>query len=44
MYYDKIFQLDPQSPLIAFNNEQIKESTTAGYILAEKSNFGNISK
>ena len=39
MYYDKRFQLDPHFPLIAFNHEQIKESTTAGYLLAEKSNF-----
>ena len=44
MYYDKRFQLDPHFPLIAFNHEQIKESTTAGYLLAEKSNFENISK
>ena len=44
MYYDKRFQLDPHFPLIAFNHEQIKESTTAGYLLAEKSKFENISK
>jgi hypothetical protein len=44
MYYDKRFQLDPHFPLIAFNHEQIKESTTAGYLLAQKSNFENISK
>ena len=44
MYYDKRFQLDPHFPLIAFNHEQIKESTTAGYLLAEKSNFENITK
>jgi hypothetical protein len=44
MYYDKRFQMDPHFPLIAFNHEQIKESTTAGYLLAEKSQFENISK
>ena len=30
--------------LIAFNHEQIKESTTAGYVLVEKPKFDNISK
>ncbi|HMI78182.1 MAG TPA: helitron helicase-like domain-containing protein, partial [Ferruginibacter sp.] len=44
MYYDKRFQIDPHFPLIAFNHEQIKECTTAGYLLAEKSSFENISK
>src|SRR6266567_8887681 len=44
MYYDKRFQLDPHFPLIAFNHEQIKESTTAGYLLAEKPKFDQISK
>jgi Helitron helicase-like domain at N-terminus/PIF1-like helicase len=44
MYYDKRFQKDPYFPLIAFNHEQIKESVTAGYLLAEKSNFEDISK
>jgi hypothetical protein len=32
MYYDKRFQKDPHFPLIAFNHEQMKESTTAGYL------------
>ncbi|KDR74558.1 hypothetical protein GALMADRAFT_42113, partial [Galerina marginata CBS 339.88] len=41
MYYDKT---DPHFPLIAFNHEQIKESTTAGYLLANKPKFENISK
>jgi len=27
MYYDKRFQKDPHFPLIAFNHEQMKEST-----------------
>jgi hypothetical protein len=44
MYHDKRFQKDPHFPLIAFNHEQIKESTTAGYLLAEKPKFDNISK
>ena len=36
MYYDKRFQKDPHFPLIAFNHEQMKESTTAGYLTAER--------
>lgn len=44
MYYDKRLQKDPHFLLIAFNHEQIKESTTAGYLLAEKPKFENISK
>ena len=44
MYYDKRFQLDSHFPLIAFNHEQIKKSTTAGYLLAEKPKFDQISK
>jgi hypothetical protein len=44
MYYDKRFQKDPHFPLIAFNHEQIKQCTTAGYLLAEKSKFEDISK
>jgi hypothetical protein len=44
MYYDKRFQKDPYFPLIAFNHEQIKQGTTGGYLLAEKSKFDDISK
>ena len=44
MYHDKRFQKDSHFSLIAFNHEQIKESTTAGYLLAEKPKFDNISK
>jgi len=39
MYHDKCFQRDPHFPLIAFNHEQIKESTTGGYLLTEKQSF-----
>jgi len=42
MYYDKRFQKDPHFPLIAFNHEQMKESTTAGYLTAEKRSFDDI--
>ena len=44
MYHDKRFQKDSHFALIAFNHEQIKESTTAGYLLAEKPKFDAISK
>ena len=39
MYYDKWFQKDSHFPLIAFNHEQMKESTTAGYLTAERKVF-----
>ena len=42
MYYDKWFQKDPHFPLIAFNHEQMKESTTAGYLTAERKLFQDI--
>ena len=42
MYYDKQFQKDPHFPLIAFNHEQMKESTTAGYLTAERKSFHDI--
>ena len=44
MYHDKRFQKDSHFILIAFNHEQIKESITGGYLLAEKPKFDNISK
>ena len=42
MYYDKRFQKDPHFPLVAFNHEQMKESTTAGYLTAERKVFHDI--
>jgi len=40
MYHDKRFQLEPMFPLVAINHEQIKGSTTGGYLLRpKKSNF-----
>ena len=42
MYYDKQFQKDPHFPLIAFNHEQMKDSTTAGYLTAEWKLFNDI--
>src|SRR5215471_20918599 len=43
MYYDKRFQTDQYFPFIAFNQEQIKNSTTGGFLLAEKQSFNAIS-
>jgi len=42
MYYDKRFQLDKYFPFLAFNQEQIKRSTSAGFLLAEKKSFSQI--
>ena len=42
MYYDKWFQKDPHFPLIAFNHKQMKESTTSGYLTAERKSFCDI--
>ena len=39
MYHDKRFQKDPYFPLIAFNHEQIKKSSTGGWLLANKDSF-----
>jgi len=42
MYHDKCFQTDNHFPLIAFNHEQIKHSTTGGFLLAETCHFHDI--
>ena len=42
MYHDKRFQLEPLFPLIALNHQQIKNSTSAGYLLADKAKFADI--
>ena len=44
MYYDKRFQTDQYFPFIAFNHAQIKDSTSGGYLLADKKSFDNITK
>ncbi len=43
-YHDKRFQLDRLFPLFAFNHEQLKDSTTAGFILQKQSGFDEICK
>jgi len=42
MYHDKRFQMDAHFPLVVFNHEQIKKSTTGGYLMTEKRNFDEI--
>ena len=44
MYHDKRFQLEPLFPLVALNHEQIKSSTTAGYLLADKNKFHDVAQ
>ena len=44
MYHDKRFQTDPGFPLIAFNQEQIQESTSAGFVTTEKAYFAQVAK
>ena len=44
MYHDKRFQTDSHFPLIAFNQEQIKCSTTGGYLMTERQNFDDIAE
>lgn len=42
MYHDKHFQHNITFPFVAFSHEQVKSSTSAGFLLAEKSNFSDI--
>ena len=42
LYHDKCFQKGPCFPLIAFNDEQIKDSTTSGFIFAKQKKNDNI--
>ena len=44
MYHDKCFQLDPHFQIITFNHDQIKNSTTGGYLMIEKQNFDEITE
>ncbi|KAH7904613.1 hypothetical protein BJ138DRAFT_1138502 [Hygrophoropsis aurantiaca] len=42
LFHDKRFQVDEHFPLVAFNHEQIKGSTSSGFILTNKSSFKDI--
>lgn len=41
---DKRFQTDAYFPLVAFNHEQMKSSSTDGYLLAEKDHFDDVAQ
>jgi hypothetical protein len=42
MYYDKRFQADEVFTLAAFNHEQLRKTSSAGFLVAEKKEFPNI--
>jgi uncharacterized protein DUF6570/helitron helicase-like protein/PIF1-like helicase len=44
MYHDKRFQRDPCFPFVAFSHQQIKSSTTGGFLLAETRKFDEIAE
>jgi hypothetical protein len=44
MYHDMRFQTDPGFSLIAFNQEQIQQSSSAGFVTAEKPYFVEVAK
>ena len=44
MYHDKCFQTDPCFPLVCFSHRLVKSSTSAGFLLAEKSKFEEIAQ
>jgi Helitron helicase-like domain at N-terminus len=44
MYHDKHFQMDAHFPLIAFNHEQVKKSTTGGFLLTNRQDFDDIAE
>jgi Helitron helicase-like domain at N-terminus len=42
MYHDKCFQRDVCFPFVAFSHQQVKASTTGGFLLAETQKFDEI--
>jgi len=44
MYHDKRFQTDLYFPMIAFNHEQLKDSTTESFLLTKRRNFPSVAK
>ena len=44
MYHDKRFQRDPCFPFVAFSHQQVKSSTTGGFLLAETRKFDDIAE
>jgi hypothetical protein len=44
MYHDKCFQRDVAFPFVAFSHQQVKASTTGGFLLAETHKFDDIAQ
>lgn len=44
MYHDKRFQVDIAFPFVAFSHEQIRASTSGGFLLADKNKFFDITE
>lgn len=44
MYHDKRFQNDLYFPMIAFNHEQLKDSSTGSFLLTKRRNFPSVAK
>ncbi|KAK0421545.1 hypothetical protein EV421DRAFT_1726885 [Armillaria borealis] len=44
IYHDKRFQVDISFPFVVFSHEQIRTSTTGGFLLADKGRFFEISE
>ncbi|EIW61749.1 uncharacterized protein TRAVEDRAFT_105289, partial [Trametes versicolor FP-101664 SS1] len=42
MYADRRFQVDRYFPFVAFNQEQIRASTTGGFLLTERAHFKDV--
>ncbi|KAF8588410.1 hypothetical protein K439DRAFT_1645513 [Ramaria rubella] len=42
LYHDKRFQTDPDFPLVAFNHQQIKDSSTGSCLLVDRVHFDDI--
>ncbi|KAI0357521.1 hypothetical protein OH77DRAFT_1398962, partial [Trametes cingulata] len=42
LYGDRRFQTDQYFPFLVFNQEQIRASTTGGYLLTERANFKSV--
>ncbi|KAF8578597.1 hypothetical protein K439DRAFT_1648743 [Ramaria rubella] len=44
LYHDKRFHTDPDFPLVAFNHQQIKDSSMGSFLLADRVHFDDIVK
>ena len=44
MYHNKRFQRDLYFPMIAFNHEQLKNSSTGSFLLTKRKNFHSVAK